>query len=146
MVFTIACWLDYIFQSHLPAVFSLSLMATITNIGSGSSDSILDSGSALVCVTSEVNTRCCRRRDGGNVGEWHFPNGTVVPRRRASPDGDFTRTGYTHQVRLNRMNDAMGPVGTYTCTVPDAENGKEYSATITLGEVLARRVEIQWEG
>ena len=93
-------------------------------------------GSSVVCVTSNVNTKCCRRRDGGNVGEWHFPNGTMVPRnRRYNRRGDFTRTGFTHQVRLNRRNNAMGPVGAYTCRVPDPEDSTVvHSATITLGE------------
>ena len=71
-----------------------------------------------MCVTSEVNPWCCRKRDGANVGEWHFPNGTIVPRNRHSGGSDFTRTGYKHQVRLNRMNDAMEPLGTYKCVVP----------------------------
>ena len=45
-------------------------------------------GSTLVCVTTNVNSACCRDRDNngvtsataGAVGEWYYPNGTLVPR------------------------------------------------------------------
>ena len=94
-----------------------------------------DPGSSLVCITTNVNTRCCRAADGtttGNsLGDWYFPDGTMVPRNVNSPNGDFTRSVYTHQVRLNRRNNATTPLGTYTCGVPDM-NG--HTATITLGE------------
>ena len=96
-------------------------------------------GSSLVCNTSDVNTHCCRGGDnpnGPSLGEWYFPNGTIVPRLSASPNGDFTRTGSTHQVRLNRRNNAMTPLGNYTCVVPDMINTMNHTATIILGEPL----------
>ena len=93
-------------------------------------------GSSLVCNTSNVNTHCCRGSDnpnGPSIGEWYFPNGTKVPRLSASPNGDFTRTGWTHEVRLNRRNNnAMIPLGTYTCVVPDMNNVMNHSATVIL--------------
>ena len=94
-------------------------------------------GSSLVCSTANVNTHCCRSRDNANgpsVGEWYFPNGTKVPRLSASPNGNFTRTGWTHEVRLNHRNNAMTPLGTYTCVVPDMNNAMNHNATIILGE------------
>ena len=93
-----------------------------------------NSGSSLVCITTNINTNCCRRSDGGNMGEWYFPNGIIVPRQRDSLNGDLTRTGYTHQVRLNRRNNATTPLGTYTCVVPDMNSAMNHTATITLGE------------
>ena len=101
----------------------------ITDIGEKGST---DPGSSLVCNTANVNTDCCRMRDGGNVGEWYFPNGTIVPRNRKSPNGNFTRSGYAHQVHLNRRNNVMIPLGNYTCVVPDMNNTMNYTATITL--------------
>ena len=88
--------------------------------------------SSLVCITTNVNTECCREIDGQNVGEWYFPDGTIVP--LGSPDsfGDFTRTSFFQQVRLNR-NTAMGPLGTYTCVVPNLE-GVVFNATINIGK------------
>ena len=80
----------------------------ITDIGI---DVVADpnAGFSLVCKTSNVNDHCCRGADnpnGPSLGEWYFPNGIIVPRLSASPNGDFTRTGYTHQVRLNRRNSS----------------------------------------
>ena len=99
-----------------------------------------DPGSTLVCVTTNVNTACCRSGDNngvtnataGAVGEWYYPNGTQVPR----PSGvvvDFARIGYTHQVRLGRVvSDSIPPLGVYTCQVPDPSSGFVYSASITI--------------
>ena len=91
-----------------------------------------DPDSSLVCVTSNVNTQCCRESDGGNVGEWYFPGGTIVPRQNSAPSADFTRSGFTHQVRLNRRNSAMSPTGIYECRVPDGDGMN--TAQISLGE------------
>ena len=106
----------------------------ITDIGSALPT---DPHSFLVCNTTNVNTHCCRKMDNPNklsVGEWYFPNGTIVPRLRDSSNGDFSRSGWTHQVRLNRLNNAMSPLGTYTCVVPDMNSTMNQTATITLGE------------
>ena len=91
--------------------------------------------SSLACVTSEVNSQCCRERDGGNLGEWQFPDSSMVPRRSGSPGTGFTRSGFNRQVRLNRQNDALSPAGTYTCMVP-RDNGEMASANITLSKLL----------
>ena len=91
----------------------------------------VDPGTSLVCVTTNVNTACCRPRDGGNVGEWYLPDGTLVPRFGRAPYADFSRHGYTQQVRLNRRNNAMTPTGTFECRVPDG-SGVLQSAFITL--------------
>lgn len=108
----------------------------ITNIGGANFEhnQESDSGLALVCVTSNVNTNCCRTSDGGNVGEWHFPNGTMVLRhsevlQNGVNTRDFSRNGYTHEVRLNRHNTAaLMPTGEYQCRVPDGN-----VANITIG-------------
>ena len=99
----------------------------ITDIGDFISST--DPGASLVCVTSNVNTQCCRGSDGGNVGEWFFPDGSIVLRNSHSLD--FSRSGYTHQVRLNRRNNAMGPIGPYECRVPDDSGGLQ-TANIVL--------------
>ena len=89
-------------------------------------------GGTLVCVTTNVNSQCCRQSDGGNLGEWSFPDGTIVPRGRNPGNSLFTRTGSTQQVRLNRLSPtAMGPLGEYECRVPDS-NGVLQTASITV--------------
>ncbi len=91
----------------------------------------------LVCVTSNVNTMCCRGRDhpgGGAVGNWIYPDGTIVLRNNANPNGDITRSSHTQQIRLNRKRpDVMSPTGVYTCEVPDGSNNTiTHRVTITL--------------
>ena len=100
-----------------------------------------DSGSTLVCVTTNVNTACCRGGDNNNttnatagaVGKWYYPDGTPVPR----PDGgnvvDFVRVGFTLHLRLARQISTSTPLlGVYTCQVPDPSTGFVYSASITI--------------
>ena len=94
-------------------------------------------GRALVCITTNINTQCCRTRDGGNLGEWFFPNGTMVPRGNNHRGSAFTRRGSTQQVRLiHRLRDARGPLGEYQCRVPDS-SGVLHTASvhIQLGEL-----------
>ena len=98
-----------------------------------------DARNSLVCVTTNVNTTCCRGQDGANVGEWYFPNGTIVLRNGRNYERDFTRIGYTQEVRLNRRNDATAPTGEYECRVPD-EYGVLHTAGIII--VLFRKMTI----
>ncbi len=87
-----------------------------------------DPGLSLVCNTSNVNTKCCRS-SYGPVGDWLYPNGTIVLGNRANPYGDFTQSSYSQQIRLNRKRaDVMSPTGVYTCQVPSLN----YTANITL--------------
>ena len=91
-----------------------------------------DPGTSLVCVTSNVNTECCRGSDnpnGGRQGEWFF-NGNIIPRNSASLD--FSVSGFTEQVRLNRRNNAIGPTGVYECGVPPLGGGAVVTASITI--------------
>ena len=100
-----------------------------------------DSGSTLVCATTNVNTACCRSTDdngfmndtAGAVGEWLYPDGTLVPRGSESNVIDFARFGFTHQVRLARkVSGSIPPLGVYTCQVPGLSTGVLYNASITI--------------
>ena len=95
-------------------------------------------GSTLVCVTTNVNTACCRSKDNngftndtaGAVGEWLYPNTTLVPRADGNLS-DVVRIGFTHQIRLARaILDAILPLGLYTCQVPEPSTGVLNTATI----------------
>ena len=99
-------------------------------------------GSTLVCVTTNINTACCRGNENngttnataGAVGEWLYPNGTAVP--HASSDvTDFVRVGFTYQVRLARVVSGSTPsLGVYTCEVPEPSTGNLHKASITIQE------------
>ncbi len=101
----------------------------------------VDPGLSLECVTSNVNTNCCRgadHPDSGSVGNWLYPNGTIVLGNNANPNGNFTRSSHFQKLRLNRKRpDVMSPTGVYTCQVPDVSNtAMIHTATITLGEIF----------
>ena len=105
----------------------------ITDIGEFTATTADGAGTSLVCVTSNVNTECCRGSDGGNVGEWYFPDGTIVPRYSQDPNADFSRSAFTHEVRLNRRNTgAMSPTGAYECRVPSLGGGVLVIASIMI--------------
>ncbi len=115
----------------------------ITDVGDsylpGSGTNQDDPGPSLVCVTSNVNTNCCRGRDhpgSGPVGNWIYPDNTIVIGNSANLNGDITRSFHYQQIRLNRKRpDVMSPTGVYTCEVPDESNTTlTHTATITLGE------------
>ena len=93
-----------------------------------------DAGSTLVCVTNNVNTQCCRGADGGNVGEWFYPDGSMVSRANniGSSTNIFARYPYTHHVRLGSVGNATGPLGVYRCDVPHGATGSIVSASINI--------------
>ena len=108
----------------------------ITDIGSFNTNDFSDSGSSLVCVTTNVNTKCCRSADNppstNSRGEWNLPNGTRI---HNTPDTNFYRTHYTQAVRLNRRNNATLPTGVFTCVIPnDADTNMPFTATITISK------------
>ena len=114
----------------------------ITAIGSENTDDRSDPGSSLVCVTTNVNTHCCRSDDnpnGESRGEWYLPNGTKI---LSTHDTNFYSTLYTEQVRLNYRNNAMSPTGVFTCVVPnDTDSTRYHTATITIGECSSSLVD-----
>ena len=121
--------------------YSSGATVPITSIGASSIGE--DAGSSLVCVTRYVNTMCCRaggndNPGGGPVGNWLWPNGTIVLGNNANPNGNITRSFYNQQIRLNRKRpDALSPTGVYTCEVPDGSNtARMHTVTITLGEYI----------
>ena len=95
---------------------------------------VSNAGLSLVCVTTNVNTKCCRMSDGGNLGEWFFPNGTIVPRNSGNEHRNFTRSGFMQQARLNHRNNATVPLGAYICVVPNEGNTINHTASIMISE------------
>ena len=88
-------------------------------------------GYSLVCVTTDVNTQCCT--DVGDVGEWFFPNGSMVLRNfNTGSDTPIIRTGRTNQIRLNFRTRQTSPTGEYTCVVPETGSSVIQTAGIRL--------------
>ena len=73
---------------------------------------------ALLCLTDA--TQCCRGSDNpsGALGEWYFPDGTLVPDGQDASRDIFRNRGPS-VVRLNHRNNAQSPTGVYRCEIPD---------------------------
>ena len=79
---------------------------SLTDIGEGSG--------ALYCLTN--STSCCQSADT-SLGHWVLSNGYVPDASNSS--GFYIERGPS-VVLLNRKANEMGPIGVYTCQVPDA--------------------------
>ena len=102
----------------------------ITDIGLHvTSGNDIGPGDSLVCNTADVNTQCCT--DEGGVGEWFFPNGSMIPRNNDTVS-HIIRTGRTNQVRLNFRSHKTSPTGEYTCVVPETGSSVIQTAGIRL--------------
>ena len=83
-------------------------LVTLENIG--------EDGDALFCMTD--NIACCARAQvpgGGILGDWYYPNDTVVPNQG---DGwDFYRLRGQSVIYMNRRRGGLD--GIYRCEIPD---------------------------
>ena len=84
-----------------------------------------DPGSTLVCVTINVNIKCCRgidNPDEARIGNWMNPDNQQVPKSYSATSNDsFVRVGWLHQIRLAKNGNAI-QCGLYTCEVPQQIN------------------------
>ena len=121
----------------------------ISDIGEQPADpNRADAGSTLVCVTTNVNTACCRGSEnpnGGSLGNWYYPDGSVVPTPGAVTVTDtFLRIVFTEHVRLSsRGSTVTEPVGVYRCDVPNGTTGIIVSASINIVATLPGKRLIQ---
>jgi hypothetical protein len=70
----------------------------------------------LKCHTDKMG--CCKPASGG-IGEWQFPNGSVV---RRNGDGDeFYRDRGFGVVNLNWRQNARIPTGVFCCEIPNPD-------------------------
>ena len=81
-------------------------------------EAIGENEEALICQT---NKRPCCATPPYRAGEWYYPNGTRVPVEGIGT-AIYRNRGDEGQVRLNRRNDAVYPIGVYHCEIPDAQN------------------------
>ena len=70
---------------------------------------------ALLCKTNQI--ACCQPENTSLLGNWFFPNGTIVPSHNV---WDVYRTRGQMVVRLHRREG--GEEGIYRCEIPDTMN------------------------
>ena len=95
-----------------------------------------DPGTTLVCVTSNVNYHCCRYYDNPNMGALGYildSNGQSlnILSNIGSATDTFFVVRHNQQLRLGKVGSPIGPLGVYTCVVPDM-SGSDVTANITL--------------
>ena len=109
-----------------------TVLISDVGVAGTSGTEVAEARTSLVCETANLGIVCCRGVDGNRAGDWYFPNGGVVPGNGGNERADFTRSGYTQQVRLNRRNDAPTPAGVFECRVLNGDGIVLGSASITL--------------
>ncbi len=83
---------------------------------------------------------CCRNSETGMgaIGNWYPPTGPLVTtlNNLGLATDTFYRVVYNQQVRLASAGAPTGPLGTYTCSVPN-NNGILINATINIINILS---------
>jgi hypothetical protein len=92
---------------------------------------ITETANGLQCVTDKMP--CCQT--GSRVGEWHFPNGSVIP-EQGSHTTFFVSRGDSGTVNLNYVDNSSisSTSGQFCCEVPDA-NGLSQTQCALLSEL-----------
>ena len=114
----------------------------ISDIGAQPLDNRFNPGSTLVCVTTNVNTNCCRSSDSnsnGRIGNWYYPNEDMVNYPDAASGDNFTKFVQRHQLRLSSRGAPEGPLGEYRCEIPDGSGGNAI-ASINIINILSGKL------
>ena len=114
-------------------VYANNSVIPITDIG------VEGSNTPLICNTDR--RPCCRIPFDSSslMGEWHYPNGSIVP-GNGDDEGKYfffrTRGDQDGTVNLfRRNNDIVSPFGSYCCEIPD-DSGVDQMLCATLGKWL----------
>ena len=84
-------------------------------------------GSAILCTTNR--SPCCSTPN--RVGEWYYPNGSMVP-NNAAGYSFYRGRGNNQTIYLNRRNNAQSPTGSFCCELPDNKD-VNYTLCVRLG-------------
>ena len=98
-------------------IYRNNSIISISDIGMTDSDQ----NKGLQCITDK--NLCCKFSNGNNLGEWMFPDNSVVPKRNDAEGFYRNRDEGDGTVNLNRVNSSiMSPTGLFCCKVPDAND------------------------
>ena len=115
--FTVAVSLQLVFRG---VSYSNNTQLFIGDIGDTST------GSAILCTTNR-SPRCSTNC----LGEWHYPDGSMVPSNAAGEDF-YRGRGDNQTIYLNRRNNAQSPTGPFCCELPDTMD-VTHRLCVTLG-------------
>ena len=96
-----------------------------SDIGEGDLGGVSDAV-GLLCLTNKIDCCAAGQVDGGEtLGEWYFPNGTIVRNKRAYSNAGsldfFYRNRFQSVVRLLQVGHATER-GLFYCEIPNANN------------------------
>ena len=122
---------------------SIISIAEIGETDTSLASSVQNLNNGLQCVSDR---RPCCRFEGGQVGGWFFPDGTMVPVEKKGNNPPLYRNrGHDDgTVNLNRANNnVMSPTGLFCCVVPDA-TGINQTVCISLGKTTVKCMYISY--
>ena len=85
-------------------------------------------GSAILCTTNR--SPCC---SADSIGEWYYPNGSMVPDNDAGEDFYRSR-GKNQTIQLNRRNNARSPGGSFCCELPVNNDDDNHRLCVRVGK------------
>lgn len=104
------------------AVYANNSVIVITEIGESDPDTAVND--ALQCITDR---RPCYRTPPYRVGEWYFPNGSIIGPIQSSLASFYRSRSDDGVINLNRINSNItSPVGQFCCQVLDSANALQY--------------------
>ena len=74
----------------------------------------ISTGSAIFCTTNR--SPCCSHPV--RVGQWYYPDGSMVPNNVAGKDF-YRGRGDDQTIHLSRRNNTQTPTGSFCCELPD---------------------------
>ena len=99
-------------------------LLSLNDIGNNST------GSAILCTTNK--SPCCSTSPN-RVGEWYYPDGSVVPNNVAG-EVFYRGRGDDQTIRLSRRNNAQSPTGSFCCELPD-NSDLTHRLCVSLGKI-----------
>ena len=133
-VFLVLLW--SLVEVHSQTVPYVSFMGNIltnhtyvdlTTVG----EDISASGDTVRCHTDLLT--CCTSSQGIHRGDWHFPDGNVLP--FANNPGSIVEDREPQEVHIHRRNNATSPSGIYRCDIETIAVNDNDIANIT-GETV----------
>ncbi len=130
-------------QSFTPTVPPVYVSVGTTNYTAMNSQVAIDTigdttETALTCRTD--STICCTGENNPNsangLGDWLFPNRTVVTRKPKDTNSDsdlLYRVRDTGALRLHHQGSVSGPTGPYCCVIPS--RSREVTFCVQLGKL-----------
>ena len=132
--------MQVLYSHNLFAIVALAYMSLgTTNITNNTEILITDIGEdapdglpSLTCRTDLRN--CCRNSDTvgqGALGEWYYPNGSIIPFMDTTSEGFYRRRNFQTVIMIRSETvNPLSPTGSYCCEIPTTRGNRTLCANI----------------